>query len=123
MTATQEQELPKAEVEFLEYLDTEIAELEERESRLTHLKSIRAAMTGQAPKANSRSPRGPRNQNRLGEFVGIVAANPGITIKDAADRMGAAPNYLYRLKTKAVAANQIRTDGSNLFPVEGAAAA
>jgi hypothetical protein len=127
MSATQTPEasgLTAEEVEFQKYIDEQISDLESVQARLVRLKSIRAAMSGKVTATNGATPkRRPRKGDRLTEFVNVVTESPGITISEAAKKMDAAPNYLYRLKTRGVAENRLRVEGSNVFPVEGEAKA
>lgn len=119
---TPEVVLPKQEKAFLDYLEDEIKKLEERENRLGHLRSIRDAMTGQAPAKpatnGTATARKPRGKDRLGEFIAVINKHPeGITIPDVGKEIpDVAPNYLYRLKVRALAGGTVHMNGSLVVP-------
>jgi hypothetical protein len=48
---------------------------------------------------------------RTEQFLEVVKANPGIRISDAAKQMGAAPNYVYRIRNDLLKAGTIKKQG------------
>lgn len=113
------------EEEFLGKIDGELAELEPQVARYNDLSDLRKRVTGTGSKTRSgtasRSTSGSAQAkpgSRQQQFEQLVKDKPGITISEAANEMGVATNYLYRLRDKGQAKNTIRVEGSKLYTVE-----
>lgn len=98
-------------------------ELEPLIAEKEELAEFRARLTGVAPapkakpgKASSGGTSG-RKTRRADEFLGIVHDFPGITIPQAAEKMGVAANYLYRIRNDALGAGTIRKEGGQFYPI------
>lgn len=63
--------------------------------------------------------------NRPQEFLTVVreAGDEGITVTEAAEKMGMGPNYLYRIAPEMQEAGQVRKEGKRYYIADGDGAA
>lgn len=62
--------------------------------------------------------------NRKGELLSVIKANPGVTVAEAAEKLGlGSANYLYRVRDELVQEGAVRKDGTSHYAVEAPAAA
>jgi hypothetical protein len=70
-----------------------------------------AAKRAGRPAAKRSAPRTRRPGGRADEALGVIKANPGITIPELADKLGIRPNYLYRVTAGLQKERKIRKRG------------
>lgn len=91
-------------------------------SQLLDVKEGKVKRTGNGPrKARASGERAPRG-DRPAEFLQVVkdAGPEGITVSEAADKMGmSGPNYLYRLAPDLADKGLVRKEGKKYIVVEG----
>lgn len=98
--------------------DELLAEVAEVESALSALSGVGKTQTRRSRKATGST----SSVNRREQFIQIVGESPGITVAQAADKMGmAGPNYLYRVAGQLAEQGKLRKDGAKFFPADKAA--
>ena len=106
----------------LEPVVREHTQIKEALDKLTSTVSQRgrtgpAAATEKAPTRKPRTTASPGGRSRKGQpsrsdqFLAVVRANPGIRISEAANKMGVAANYLYRVRNDLLKAGKIKKQG------------
>lgn len=102
--------------QFEKNAQARLAELEQEAEELR--KSLRTvageseSKPRQRKRSNGNGSRPGRKGKRAEEFVAIVRDEPGITVTDAAKKMGIKPNYLYRLAKQVADRGQVVKDGN-----------
>lgn len=105
----------------LEELRPAVAEAKEIEKALEGVRSTTRQNRGGRPRGSGSggNGRGRRNGGRRDEFVKLVRDNPGITVSDAAKKLGVNPNYLYRVAGQATDAGEVVKDGQGYKVAQG----
>jgi hypothetical protein len=79
----------------------------------------RPAPTGASRGRSSGRRRG--GLNRADQFAALVAERPGITVAEAAERLGTSRNALYNLTGRLQREGRLRKQGRGFYPAEGRA--
>jgi transposase-like protein len=122
----------------LAQLEELLAEQEQLKKALDALEGVTGVGRGRAgaPGARGESPagrgkraptgasRGARSARRRGgpsraeQFVALVAERPGITVAEAAERLGTSRNTLYNLTARLQREGRLRKDGRGFYPAD-----
>jgi CRP-like cAMP-binding protein len=126
--------------EKLKEIDDRLKELRPLVDEFNRLEAARQALSGvtdSAPPARRRGPGRPRGSTGSGrrrgrrsggatratEALELVRARPGITIRELAEAMSIAPNYLYRILPTLEQEGQVSRDGKGWVATGNAAPA
>jgi hypothetical protein len=105
--------------ERIRELDAERAQLERALASLTGGREGRRGPgrpRGSTARADGRRRRRRRGGTRADQAVKLVAANPGISASQIAQRMKIKPNYLYRVLGELEKEGRVRKDGRTYHP-------
>lgn len=83
----------------------------------------RSASAARTSSTGRRRGRPPGSGGRAQQFLEVVRSQPGITIPQAAKKMGIQQNYLYRVGPRLAQEGQVRKQGKGYFPAENGSTA
>jgi hypothetical protein len=101
---------------------TRLEEIEPLIAEADQLRAMLAAAEGKESSSVSPSPQPRRRRrrsnggNRREQFVKLVKDNPGISVSEAAQRMGIEPNYLYRVAADAAKSGEVEKKDREYHP-------